>query len=61
MWTYKGIDVYQADPNGSGIRWYARVPWDDTPTLRADSKISMRALINKTLAQHQIIRIGRRR
>lgn len=42
MWTYKGIDVYRADVNSSGIRWYART---GTGTLRADTKESMRSLI----------------
>ncbi len=23
MWTYKGVNVYPAELNGSGIRWYA--------------------------------------
>lgn len=41
-WTYKGIDVYRADPNSSGIRWYARTR---TGILRADTKASMRDLI----------------
>jgi hypothetical protein len=44
MWTYKGVDVFPADRNSSGIRWYAR-----TPHLRADSKASMRQLINENL------------
>lgn len=42
MWTYKGIDVFRADINSSGIRWYARTPWG---ILRADTKQSMRELI----------------
>lgn len=43
MWTYKGIDIFPADPNSSGIRWYARTEWG---MLRADSKVSMKQLIN---------------
>jgi len=43
MWTYKGIDVFQADSNSSGIYWYARYNGE---TLRADTKQSMRELIN---------------
>jgi hypothetical protein len=43
MWTYKGIDVYRADVNSSGIRWYART---SAGTLRADTKAGMRDLIN---------------
>lgn len=49
-WTYKGIDIYPADPNTSGIRWHARIP--DSPTVnsfRADTKEGMRELINDHL------------
>lgn len=46
MWDYKGLDVFPADINGSGIRWYARSPWG---MLRADTKASMRELITSTL------------
>lgn len=44
MWTYKGIDVYPADRNGCGIRWYARTG-DGNGVLKSDSKASMRQLI----------------
>jgi hypothetical protein len=44
MWTYKGVDVFRADRNASGIRWYARV--GTGIALRADTKASMRELIN---------------
>ncbi len=43
-WRYKGVDVFAADRNSSGIRWYARM--GSVPTLRADTKQSMRQLIN---------------
>lgn len=43
MWTYKGIDVFPAGRNTSGIRWYARTA---NGMLRADSKQAMRQLIN---------------
>lgn len=43
MWTYKGIDIFPADFNSSGIRWMA---WTDWGTLRADTKTGMRGLIN---------------
>ena len=43
MWTYKGIDIFKAGINSSGIKWYA---WCRGTTLRADSKASMRELIN---------------
>ena len=41
-WTYKGIDIYRADRNASGIRWYART---HAGILRTDTKESMRHLI----------------
>jgi hypothetical protein len=54
MWTYKGIDIFPADRNASGIRWCSR----DTsgipaapPILRADSKQGMRDLINHYLSR----------
>lgn len=43
-WTYKGVDVFPADMNASGIRWYARNV-GDAPTLRADTKQGMRELV----------------
>jgi len=42
-WTYKGVTVYRADRNASGILWYART---GAGTLRADSKQGMRSLIS---------------
>ena len=46
VWTYKGIDVFPVSGgNSSGIRWYARHP--EAGTLRADTKASMRDLINE--------------
>lgn len=44
MWTYKGVDVFPADRNSSGIRWYAR---SYRGILRADTKKSMRNLISR--------------
>jgi hypothetical protein len=58
MWTYKGVDVFPAELNGSGIRWYARSPWG---ILRADTKTSMRELITETMTRNGILRIGKRR
>ena len=55
MWAYKGLDIFRADINGSGIRWYTRSPWG---ILRADSKASMRGLITTTMTDNGIIRIG---
>jgi Leu/Phe-tRNA-protein transferase len=46
MWTYYGVDVFPADRNSSGIRWYARTP---AGILRADTKESMRQLIRESL------------
>lgn len=43
MWTYKGIDVFPADRNSSGIRWYART---QNGILKADTKQGMKQLIN---------------
>ena len=50
-WTYKGIDVYPADLNSSGIRWYARTPWG---TLRTDTKQSMRELVTDVMAANGV-------
>lgn len=48
-WIYKGIVVFGADRNGSGIRWYARN--GSGLTLRADTKAGMRRLITDMRAQ----------
>ncbi len=48
-WTYKGTNIWPAGRNSSGIRWYARIP--GVPTLRADTKQSMRELINHYVLQ----------
>jgi hypothetical protein len=55
MWTYKGLDVYPAGLNGSGIRWYARSPWG---ILRADSKASMRELVTETMTRNGVTRFN---
>ncbi len=44
MWTYKGVNVYPAEINSSGIRWYAL---GFGGTLKADTKESMRQLITE--------------
>ncbi len=44
-WTYKGITIWPAEVNGSGIRWTA------LGGLKADTKQSMRDLINRRNAQ----------
>jgi hypothetical protein len=41
VWTYRGVNVYPAGSNVSGIRWTAY----STRALRADSKAGMRELI----------------
>lgn len=47
MWTYKGVNVYQAGRNSSGIRWHAL---GNGSYLRSDTKQGMRELINDMLA-----------
>lgn len=42
-WCYRGHDIYPADANSSGIRWYTRHP--ALGMLRADSKRSMRRML----------------
>ena len=42
MWIYRGVNVWPADRNASGIRWEAMTSHG---RLRADSKASMRDLI----------------
>lgn len=41
-WVYKGVDVYPASSNSSGVRWYART---DYGILRADTRDGMKQLI----------------
>lgn len=41
--TYKGVNIYPASPNNSGIRWYAH---GKAGFLRADTLQGMRELIN---------------
>lgn len=48
MWTYKGFDIFQADRNSSGIRWYVRT---EQGILRSDTKQGMKALINELLSR----------
>jgi hypothetical protein len=45
MWTYKGVDVFPADRNSSGIRWYAR-DYRASGVLRSDTRNGMKSLIN---------------
>lgn len=42
MWTYRGVDVFPADRNSMGIRWYART---SSGMLRSDTKQMMRFAI----------------
>lgn len=51
MWTYKGFDVFPADRNSSGIRWYCRTGSGEG-ILRADSKDGMKELINEFIKKH---------
>lgn len=48
-WTYKGINVYPADRNSSGIRWTALGP---NGRLRADTMQGMKQLITEALARN---------
>lgn len=45
LWTYRGVNVYPAGPNSSGIRWTANS--DLGHTLRSDTKEGMRELIRE--------------
>ncbi len=46
MWTYRGVNVYPAGLNSSGIRWYALgYQLGLGMTLKADTKAGMRELI----------------
>ncbi len=49
MWTYKGIDIYPADRNSSGIRWYARTSQGN---LRTDTKEGMKQMINERIVKN---------
>lgn len=48
VWTYKGVNVYPAAPNATGIRW-SSAPVEGIGTLRADTKAGMRELITHYL------------
>lgn len=45
--TYKGVNIWPADRNGSGIRWTATVQGRN---LRADTLVGIRQLITAELA-----------
>jgi hypothetical protein len=47
-WRYKGFDIFPADRNSSGIRWYSRTG-DGEGVLRSDTKNTMRQLITAKL------------
>jgi len=57
MWTYKGVDIYPAGRNMSGLRWTATIADDrrfsesTPPNLMADTKQGMRELINHYLGR----------
>ncbi len=46
FWTYKGLDVFPADRNSSGINWYSRTGSGEG-VLRSDTKDGMKQLINE--------------
>jgi hypothetical protein len=52
MWRYKGFDIFPADRNSSGIRWYTRVDYGPLAVLRADTKAGMREIIRDYLAKN---------
>lgn len=47
VWTYYGVNIYPADPNSSGIRWYAYC--GSGMALKADTKEGMRQLIRQSM------------
>ena len=47
-WEYKGVVVFPAPINGSGIRWTASARVG--AQLRSDTKSEMRALITETVS-----------
>jgi len=53
MWTYKGLDIFQADRNSMGLRWYARVPFGPLNRLWTYSKADMRQMITQYLHEHR--------
>ena len=48
IWRYKGKNVYPANRNSSGIRWYAH---SNAGYFRSDTKESMRQLISRDLSK----------
>ncbi len=48
LWTYKGVDVFKADANNVGIRWYARTNYG---MLKTSSKKNMKRMINAIYVQ----------
>lgn len=45
-WTYRGVTVSPAGPNGSGVRWSALVDFPGyAGYLRSDTKPGMRELV----------------
>jgi hypothetical protein len=52
IWTYKGVNVYPASLNSSGIRWTALMGVGQC--LRADTKEGMRRLITKVKRENNL-------
>jgi hypothetical protein len=48
MRVYRGVNIHEAGPNASGIRWWALVP--GVGQLRADTLAGMRKLISAAIA-----------
>lgn len=52
-WFYKGVMVFRAAPNSSGIRWSSVNPY-----LRADTKAGMRQLISEWKENEKNKKVG---
>ncbi len=51
IWSYKGYNVYPADRNSNGIRWYAHS--GNGYKLRSDTKAGMRQLITDEIQNNK--------
>jgi len=48
--TYKGVDIFNADSNSTGIKYYARYNGE---TLRADTLQGIKNLIDNAILEHE--------
>ncbi len=54
IWIYKGVTVYPADNNSSGMRWTAFLGHDGEPQIgffSADTKAGIREMISDAFDQ----------